>query len=465
MKSQKEFRDLLEEAPLAITLVNAADEIEYINRKNAEIIGYTLDETPTLEAWWSLAYPDPEERKEISALWGDIKQRVLSGENIGKKERTITCKDGVKRDMELSYSRSGDKIIVIFNEVTERKRMEDLLRRKEHVLSESQRLGHIGSWFFDRTGLITWSDELYRIYGVSSDTFTPTEESMLSLIHPDDRPAMKSWIAACAAGDRPVAMDFRVTLPDGTVRFIRGFGEAVFDTGSRLLYMAGLGQDITERKMAETALRESENRFRGLFDSSRDAIMTLEPPAWKFTSGNPAAMEMFGTKNEDHFVSMGPWELSPELQPDGRGSAEKAREMIEMALREGHNLFEWTHRRVSGQSFPATVLLSRMELTGKIFLQATVRDITEHKKAAEALRQKVKELEEAMSNIKVLSGLLPICQHCKKIRDDAGYWNRIESYIMKHSDAEFSHGICDECLNKLYPEEAKEIREDEKKQG
>jgi DNA-binding response OmpR family regulator len=63
------------------------------------------------------------------------------------------------------------------------------------------------------------------------------------------------------------------------------------------------------------------------------------------------------------------------------------------------------------------------------------------------------DLEQAMKKIKVLSGIVPICMHCKQIRDDKGYWNQLESYISKHSDALFSHGICEACLGKYYPEE------------
>ena len=130
----------------------------------------------------------------------------------------------------------------------------------------------------------------------------------------------------------------------------------------------------------------SDARYRNFFESSRDAIMTLEPPSWRFTTGNPAAIEMFKAKNKDEFVSCEPWKLSPERQPDGRASDEKAKEMIAKALRDGSNFFEWTHKRINGEEFLVSVLLSRVEQDEKAFLLATVRDITEQKKAEEALR-------------------------------------------------------------------------------
>ena len=149
--------------------------------------------------------------------------------------------------------------------------------------------------------------------------------------------------------------------------------------GTSVIAMIAQGKDITLRRQVEVALRESEERFRNLFESSRDAIMTLEPPSWKFTSGNPATVKMFGAKDQEEFVSFGPGDVSPERQPDGRESAEKAKEMIETALRDGSRFFEWTHRRIGGEEFPADVLLTRMGHDQNVIIQATVRDITERK--------------------------------------------------------------------------------------
>ena len=137
----------------------------------------------------------------------------------------------------------------------------------------------------------------------------------------------------------------------------------------------------------EKNLRDSVEWHRVLFESSRDAIMTLAPPSWKFTSGNPATLEMFGARDEAEFVALGPWDLSPEFQPDGRPSDEKAAEMIEKAMKEGTHSFEWQHKRFQGEEFPASVLLTWVELGDQLFLQGTVRDISEQKQAEQALRE------------------------------------------------------------------------------
>jgi len=83
-----------------------------------------------------------------------------------------------------------------------------------------------------------------------------------------------------------------------------------------------------------------------------------------------------------------------------------------------------------------------------------VEDITQRKLSEEEREKLLRELQQAMVHVKTLSGLLPICSSCKKIRDDQGYWTQVERYLMDHTDAQFSHGICPDCLHKLYPEYA-----------
>ena len=166
------------------------------------------------------------------------------------------------------------------------------------------------------------------------------------------------------------------------------YGEAGEIAGAVLVF-----RDITERRQAEQTLRDSETRHRTLFENSADAVMTLASSGGKFTFCNPATLKMFGVRDVVEFTSLGPWQVSPTVQPDGRCSAEKAKEMIESAVREGSHVFEWTHQRLSGEEFPASVLLTRMEQAGEVILQATVRDITVQKRAEERCK-----LDEARAN-------------------------------------------------------------------
>lgn len=140
---------------------------------------------------------------------------------------------------------------------------------------------------------------------------------------------------------------------------------------------------------------------KALFESSRDSLMTLAPPSWHFTAGNPATVEMFLAKNETDFISRAPWQYSPETQPDGHSSDVKAREMIETALQEGSHFFEWTHKRLDGAPFPATVLLTRMKFGEQTSLQATVRDITTQKRAEQKLLKYQEQLRSLGSQLVV----------------------------------------------------------------
>ncbi len=165
---------------------------------------------------------------------------------------------------------------------------------------------------------------------------------------------------------------------------------AVMNDNGKVTHYDGIIEDITERKNIELSLTASEERFRKLFDTAHDAFMTIHPPKWNFTSGNPAMLKLFGIKDMDDYLKLTPADVSPKKQPDGRLSSEKAKECIETALEKGSNYFEWTHKKVNGEEFPATVLLTRVEVQDEIFLQATVRDISARRQEEE-LREKLFE--------------------------------------------------------------------------
>jgi len=152
-------------------------------------------------------------------------------------------------------------------------------------------------------------------------------------------------------------------------------------------------RDVTEHKRAERALKESEEKFRDLFENSQDALMTIDPPSWKFTSANNSMVKIFRARSKAVLFRYSPWGLSPRRQPDGRVSTRKAKEMIQTAIQKGAHFFEWTHRRFDGTTFPAEVLLTKIKKEKRIFLQATVRDITERKNSETRLKENKAQLD------------------------------------------------------------------------
>jgi PAS domain S-box-containing protein len=137
------------------------------------------------------------------------------------------------------------------------------------------------------------------------------------------------------------------------------------------------------------------------FDQSQDAIMTLEPPTWGFTSCNLSTLKLFNVKSEEEYIKLGPWSISPEFQPDGISSAEKAKKMISLAMETGYNYFEWMHTTVDGKEIPCTVLLSRIDTEGSSYLQAVVRDNSEEKRLQSKLVESNEYLDLALEGAKL----------------------------------------------------------------
>lgn len=120
---------------------------------------------------------------------------------------------------------------------------------------------------------------------------------------------------------------------------------------------------------------------------------------------------------------------------------------------------ERRYTRKTGETITALYSAELFPFGGETLVLASLADISARKRAEEEREKLVSEREHVLSALKVLNGLLPICASCKKIRDDGGYWNQLEDYITQHSEADFSHSLCPECMAALYPEEAEEGKE------
>ncbi|MBI2830474.1 MAG: PAS domain S-box protein, partial [Chloroflexi bacterium] len=154
---------------------------------------------------------------------------------------------------------------LIIRDISERKKAEETVRESERRLAEAQQTAHIGSWEWDlKTGEMHWSDEMFRIVGVEPQSFTPTLESAVARIHPDDRQKIQAQLDNLMAKGT-ARYEHRIMLPDGSIRDVSTNSIVTYDDSRKPVSMAGTLQDITERKKAEEAVKESEEKYRNLF--------------------------------------------------------------------------------------------------------------------------------------------------------------------------------------------------------
>lgn len=216
----------------------------------------------------------------------------------------------------------------------------------------------------------------------------------------------------------------------------------------------GIVHERSDRIKAEEALKESEKKYRTLFESSVDALSILDVDTGKFIDCNPAAIKLHELEAYDDFIRLSPDQLSPKRQANGEISKDLGLKYIQEAISEGSKVFEWIHCRSDGTPFPALVSLSAIKLSEKKLVLAIGRDMTDIKKAEKDLDKLIAELRIALTEVKTLKGILPVCCVCGLVRDDTetehgkGEWMKMDKFITQKTEAEVSHGYCPNCYKK-----------------
>jgi PAS domain S-box-containing protein len=218
------------------------------------------------------------------------------------------------------------------------------------------------------------------------------------------------------------------------------------DVTERVLREEELRVEVRERTQALETLRVAEERFRGIFQAAASLIVSVDDQG-VILECNERAIEYLGVFAEE--LKGRP--VTQILVPEQHDMAMECH--AELFRRGGTDTREFTLVRHDGTTFDARFSSSAVKGADGQFAMAIclIDDITEAKGFARERESLIGALQDALDQVKRLSGLLPICAHCKRIRDDTGYWKQIESYIRDHSEAEFSHSICPDCLAEHYP--------------
>ncbi len=221
-------------------------------------------------------------------------------------------------------------------------------------------------------------------------------ENFLSLIPETDRETVMANIFSLTPDSPTQIHEHRVIAPNGEIRWQKWTNRALFNSQDEIIDYQSIGEDISDRKKAEEELRESEKKYKTLFADAGDALFIMEVDAERrswFIECNQRTLRMFGCDHSE-IIGKGIDFFSPETQPDGRSSKEKAIEIISLVMQGHSQVFQWLcHRYDNKKTLWVEVNLTRLALGGKPnYMQAVVRDITERKQAEKFIHNLSRQL-------------------------------------------------------------------------
>ncbi|HVP96929.1 PAS domain S-box protein [Methanoregula sp.] len=349
-----------------------------------------------------------------------ILEKIRHGEHIHHYETIRIRKDGKRIQISLTISPiyGPDGTITgastIARDITEQRLAEEQLRQNQRLLASAMDLAHMVSWEYDvATGLFTFDDRFFAFYGTTSEREgghrISGETYVREFVYPEDIPAVAEVMKQSPAitdRDYTMQMEHRIVRRDGTVRTIIVRLAPVFGADGKLAKIYGANQDITELKKAEEALRESEKRYRDMFELNNAVMFLVDLQSGKIVDANTAACHYYGYSREE-FTG---------LDISSINIQERARTLQDMSRADGSPgaVFHFRHRKKNGEIRDVEVFSGPITLAGRQVLHSIIQDVTERNKAEEVLRESEARYRNLFTNM--LEGFA----YCRMIYDDAG---------------------------------------------
>jgi formate hydrogenlyase transcriptional activator len=384
----------------------ATDSYVYASEENYRIFGFDpQDGLPTREAIFQRIHPDDRNRWQVNF------EKSLREKVDGSDEYRIMLPGGtvkhiyIVRHAVLNAAGDLEKWVGTSVDITERKHSEEALRRSEAYLTEAQRLTHTGAWATDSTPKpLYWSEELFRLYGLDPKDGIPNHEEAMERVHPEDRDKYAQAFSKVIEQKVDSDVEFRTVLPDGTIKYLYGLGHPVLSANGELVEVVGTTVDITERKRAEEAL----NRTTAYLVEAQRLTHT---GAW---AGDPITTaplywseEVFRLFGFDPQQGLPTWDQPLQrIHPEDRDKFWQAMQRVihEKATSDCEYrimLPDGTVKHAYGTAHPF------LDANGTIVeLVGSTVDITERKRAEEAIRQREKQFRDIFEGIPAMAAAI-----------------------------------------------------------
>jgi PAS domain S-box-containing protein len=380
-ESEYKLHQIIETVPGFLWSADPDGELTHVNQRFLDYSGMRFEDLKH-GGWEALLHPDDyaESARTFhhaiqtgTSYQGVMRVRRADGEFRWYHVRGEPLRDQQGRIVQW-YGLSVD--------IDEARKAEDRLRRSEAYLAEAQRLSRTGTWVLNPTTMqyLYWSDESYRIWGFDPLQGLPSREALWQRIH--DRDRLWEKVQEALRQKKDYSGEFKIVLPNGTVKYLAATSHHLFSTNGEIVEVIGTNVDVTERKHAEEALRESEAKIRRLVDANIIGIFIWDLDG-RIIEANDAFLRIVGYDREDFVSGRMRWtELTP---PEWRDRDERER-LPELKMTGSLQPFEKEYFRKDGSRVPVLIGAATFEEGGNQGV-AFVLDLTERKCAEEALRE------------------------------------------------------------------------------